>query len=65
MTILISTAYLDEGEQCDHLILMHKSRVLETGTPEHIQSLYPSLEEAMIHRIHEVDEELIHDRFGL
>jgi ABC-2 type transport system ATP-binding protein len=65
MSILISTAYLDEGEQCDQLILMHKSRVLEIGTPEQVQSLHPSLEEAMIHRIREVDEGLIHDRFGL
>jgi ABC-2 type transport system ATP-binding protein len=65
MTILISTAYLDEGEKCDHLVLMHKSRVLEMATPEAVQSHYPSLEEAMIHRIQEVDEGLIHDRFGL
>jgi hypothetical protein len=44
---------------------MHKSRVLEMATPEAVQSHYPSLEEAMIHRIQEVDEGLIHDRFGL
>jgi ABC-2 type transport system ATP-binding protein len=65
LSILISTAYLDEGEQCDQLILMHKSRVIEAGSPKHIRSMYPSLEEAMIHRIQEVDEELIHDRFRL
>ena len=23
MTILVSTAYLDEGERCDRLLLMH------------------------------------------
>jgi ABC-2 type transport system ATP-binding protein len=65
MTILISTAYLDEGEKCDQLVLMHKSRVLEMATPEAVQSHYFSLEEAMIHRIQEVDEGLIHDQFGL
>jgi len=65
MAILISTAYLDEGEQCDRLVLMHKSRVLEMATPEQVQSHYPSLEEAMIHRIQEVDEGLIHDQFKL
>lgn len=65
MTILISTAYLDEGEKCDYLALMHKSCVLEIATPEAIQYHYPSLEEAMIHRIQEADEELIHERFGL
>jgi ABC-2 type transport system ATP-binding protein len=65
MTILISTAYLDEGEKCDYLALMHKSRVLKIATPEAIQYHYPSLEEAMIHRIQEADEGLIHERFGL
>ena len=65
MTILISTAYLDEGERCDQLAIMHKSHVLGIATPESVRSSYPSLEEAMIHRIQEVDERLIHDRFGL
>ena len=65
MTILISTAYLDEGEKCDQLAIMHKSHVLGIATPEAVRSSYPSLEEAMIHRIQEVDERLIHDRFGL
>jgi ABC-2 type transport system ATP-binding protein len=65
MTILISTAYLDEGEKCDRLALMHKSRIIETETPETIQSDFKDLEEAMIHRIKEVDRELMDDRFGL
>ena len=65
MTILISTAYLDEGEKCDRLVLMHKSRVLEIATAEKIQSHYSSLEEAMIQRIQEVDEEILHDQFEL
>ena len=65
MTILISTAYLDEGEKCDRLALMHKSRIFETGTPEFIQSHFPNLETAMINRIQEEDEDLIHDRFQL
>ena len=63
MTILISTAYLDEGEKCDHLALMHQSRIFITATPQHIQSHFPSLEEAIIDRIKEVDKELLHDTF--
>jgi len=63
MTILVSTAYLDEGELCDQLALMHRSRVLEVAAPEMIQSHYSDLEEAMIHRIQEVDEGLLHDSF--
>jgi ABC-2 type transport system ATP-binding protein len=63
MTILISTAYLDEGEKCDHLALMHRSRILDIATPADIRSSFSSLEEAMIRRIEEVDEALIHERF--
>jgi ABC-2 type transport system ATP-binding protein len=64
MTILVSTAYLDEGEKCDRLALMHKSKILETATPTIIQGHFPDLEEAMVQRIQEIDEELIHDQFG-
>jgi len=65
MTTMISTAYLDEGEKCDCLALMHRSRLLDTGIPAKIQSHYPGLEEAMINRIQEYDKELIHDKFQL
>jgi ABC-2 type transport system ATP-binding protein len=63
MTILISTAYLDEGEKCDRLALMHQSRIFTTAPPEQIQSHFSSLEEAIIDRIKEVDKELLHDTF--
>ena len=63
MTIMVSTAYLDEGEMCDHLALMHRARILDIGTPDEIRSSYPNLEEAMVHRIQEIDEELIDERF--
>ena len=65
MTILISTAYLDEGDKCDHLAIMHRSRILDTATPAKIRSHFPDLEEAMIHRIQEVDGELAHDNFKI
>lgn len=63
MTIMVSTAYLDEGEKCDMLGLMHKAQLLVTATPEGIRSQYANLEEAMIHRIQEIDQELVHDTF--
>ena len=63
MTILVSTAYLDEGEKCDQLALMHRSKVLEVNVPSMIQSHYSDLEEAMINRIQEVDEGLLHESF--
>ncbi len=64
MTILVSTAYLDEGEKCDRLALMHRSRILDLASPADIRSSFPNLEEAMVQRIQEVDRELIHDRFN-
>jgi len=65
MTILISTAYLDEGEKCDHLAIMHRSQILKVGSPEEIRGHFPDLEEALIHCIKEVDEGLFHERFRL
>ncbi len=63
MTILVATAYLDEGEKCDRLALMHRSQVLEIATPSEIRGRFASLEEAMIYRITETDKELVHDSF--
>jgi len=63
MTILVSTAYLDEGEKCDRLGLMHRAQLLDTATPSDIRASYPTLESAMISRIREVDQELVHDSF--
>lgn len=63
MTILVSTAYLDEGEKCDRLALMHRSQVLEIAAPAEIRGRFPNLEDAMISRIQDVDKEIIHDSF--
>lgn len=63
MTIMVSTAYLDEGEKCDRLALMHRSSILGIATPQEIRGRFASLEEAMINRIVEVDKEIVHDSF--
>ena len=62
-TILISTAYLDEGEKCEYLALMHRSRILTIVTPKEMQAHFPSLEQAMIHKIQEVDQGLLDEKF--
>jgi len=64
MTILVSTAYLDEGEKCDRLILMHNARILAFATPHEIQADFSDLEEAMIHRIQAADNTLAEEGFG-
>ncbi len=55
MTIVVSTAYLEEGELCDGLALMHSSRLIGRGDPDEIRGDHDSLEEAMIARIEETD----------
>jgi len=64
MTILVSTAYLDEGEKCDRLVLMHNARILAIATPHEIQADFSDLEEAMIHRIQATDNAMAEDDFG-
>ncbi|MHB8920271.1 MAG: ATP-binding cassette domain-containing protein [Halothiobacillus sp.] len=34
MSVLLSTAYLDEAERCNEVILLHQGRVLGKGTPD-------------------------------
>lgn len=63
MTILVSTAYLDEGELCDELALMHQSIILETATPKVMRGKFKTLEESIIEKINEVDKDLAHDTF--
>jgi len=65
MTILISTAYLDEGEKCDALALMHKSSVLASADPQTIMKGFDNLEDAVINSIKEADAGLMHDSFGI
>jgi ABC-2 type transport system ATP-binding protein len=64
MTILVSTAYLDEGERCDRLLLMHNARILADASPAEVRAGSASLEEAMIRRIQAVDAALSEDAFG-
>jgi len=36
-TVLLSTAYLDEAERCDEIVMLHEGRVLGQGTPTHFK----------------------------
>ncbi|MBW2064380.1 MAG: ABC transporter ATP-binding protein [Deltaproteobacteria bacterium] len=65
MTIMISTAYLEEGEECDQLAIMHRSRILARGTPQDVKAFHADLEEAMIHHIGNADEDLAHEGFRI
>ncbi|MCB2107722.1 MAG: ABC transporter ATP-binding protein [Rhodobacteraceae bacterium] len=39
IAVLWSTAYLDEAERCDHVILLHDGVVLDSGTPRDLNRL--------------------------
>ncbi|MBN2428294.1 MAG: ABC transporter ATP-binding protein [Deltaproteobacteria bacterium] len=32
--VLVSTAYLDEAERCDHVVVLHEGALLASGTPD-------------------------------
>ena len=36
MTVLLSTAYLDEAERCSHVVLLHQGKVLSQGAPSEV-----------------------------
>jgi ABC-2 type transport system ATP-binding protein len=39
VTIIISTAYLDEAERCNRWVLMHKGQIAAGGTPQELKDL--------------------------
>lgn len=39
VTILVSTAYLDEAERCNRVALMHEGQFIHSGTPSEIKSI--------------------------
>ena len=63
MTIVVSTSYLDEGEKCDRLFLMHRARTIDDTTPLKLCSEFSDIEEAVIHRIQKEDETLAAESF--
>ena len=41
VTIVISTAYLDEAERCHRLALLHEGRLLQCDTPQNLKARMP------------------------
>jgi ABC-2 type transport system ATP-binding protein len=39
LTVLLSTAYLDEAERCDHVVVLHAGKVLASGDPASVRAL--------------------------
>ncbi len=38
LTVLLSTAYLDEAERCDEVVLLHEGRLLAQGNPAELRA---------------------------
>ena len=41
MTLLVTTAYLDEAERCHRVALMHEGRLIRIGTPSELKATVP------------------------
>lgn len=61
MSVLVSTAYMDEAEQFDWIIAMHDGKILDTGTPKDIKqnTRTDSLEHAFIALMPKKDEAVV------
>jgi ABC-2 type transport system ATP-binding protein len=53
-TVVVSTAYLDEAERCDRVLLLHEGAALGLDLPATLQGSARSLEEAFIARVAEL-----------
>lgn len=64
VTIFISTHFMNEGERCDRISLMHQGRVLDSDTPETLTRKRgkETLEEAFVDCLEEATQEKISDR---
>ncbi|MBN2028860.1 ABC transporter ATP-binding protein [bacterium] len=41
ITILVSTAYMEEADQCDRIALMHQGKISSLGSPSQLKNAYP------------------------
>lgn len=67
VTIFISTHFMNEGERCDRISLMHAGEVLACDTPEQLirDAGGDSLEDAFMKTLETVDQEAPADTDGL
>ena len=63
VTVLVTTHFLDEAENCDRIALVYRSKIINMGSPDSLKALAktkdnpePSLEDAFIHLINQHDE---------
>lgn len=67
-SIIFSTHIMREVEKlCDHVAIIHKGRILDSGTVEELEARHrqPDMEELFFELIQRHDEELIHGGVGI
>lgn len=64
VTVMVTTHFMEEAENCDRIALVYKSQIITMGTPtelkkkaETIENLHPTLEDAFINHIINYDRE--------
>ena len=43
LSVLVSTAYMDEAERCSHVLVLHEGRILAQGSPQELRALTEGL----------------------
>ncbi len=43
LSVIVSTAYMDEAERCDNVVVMHEGSILAQGSPEELRKLTQGL----------------------
>jgi ABC-2 type transport system ATP-binding protein len=61
ITILMTTAYLDEAERCNRVGLMHRGKLIRCGAPEAVRASAgaPNLESAFIQIVRQASNDLV------
>ncbi|GHT89241.1 hypothetical protein FACS1894113_3800 [Alphaproteobacteria bacterium] len=63
ISIVVTTHFMDEAENCDEISLVYKGKVRATGTPDDLKKLCtnyaePTLEQAFISIVKRTDNEI-------
>ena len=57
VTVLLSTAYMDEAERCDHVLLLHEGEILAQGNPRQLSAPFEG-RCFLLHSVSEVSHHL-------
>lgn len=56
MAVVVATSYPEEGDLCDEVAFMHRSRIVKAGDPASFKGSHPSIEAAMVALLETMEE---------